>query len=101
MTSDPSRIFTIMIDEQPSIAFEADRLREATELCKEEWLRADLSTLTSNGVPICGARSKLKARVATQGERDAYRQATDEAAALSDDLLLVYLVELDGSGPTR
>jgi hypothetical protein len=90
-------IFTIEVDGKPTVAFEARQLREAAELSKEEWLRADLNTLSSNGAPLCGIGSKLKARAASEPERQIYREAAEVAKA-SDDILLVYLVELDGIG---
>jgi hypothetical protein len=88
-------IFTIEVDGKPTIAFEARQLREAAELSKEEWLRADLNTLSSNGVPLCGIASKLKARIANDAESEIYREAVKEARA-SDEIVLAYLVELDG-----
>ena len=90
-------IFTIEVDGVPTVAFEARQLREAAELCKEDWLRDDLNALSSNGVPLCGIGSKLRARIANEPERLAYREAAN-GAQLSDDILLAYLVELDGIG---
>lgn len=87
-------IFTVEVDGRPTVAFEAKQPREAAELSKEAWFRADLTTLNSNGEPICGIASKLRARIATETERAAYREAAQSAEA-SDDILLVYLVELD------
>jgi hypothetical protein len=80
-------------------AFEAKSLREASELCKEDWLRADLNVLTSNGIPLCTAVAKLTVRRATESENQVYRDADREAQS-PDDLLLIYLVELDGPGPS-
>jgi hypothetical protein len=62
-------VFMIEVDGKPTLTFEARQLREAAELSKEEWLRADLNTLYSNGIPLCGIGSKLKARTATRPER--------------------------------
>ena len=89
-------IYTIEVDGKPTVAFEARQLREAAELSKEEWLRADLNSLSSNGVPLCGIGSKLKVRIANEPEREIYREAVAGAKA-SDDLMLIYLVELDGT----
>jgi hypothetical protein len=88
-------IFTIEVDGRPTVAFEARQLREAAELGKEKWFRADLTTLSSNGEPICGVGSKIRARVANEVERRQYREAS-QGAPTSDDILLVYLVDLDG-----
>ena len=57
----------------------------------------DLSALTSNGIPLCTAVAKMTIRRATESEMQVYRDADREAQA-SDDLLLAYLVELDGPG---
>ena len=92
-----SLIFTIEVDGKPTVTFEARQLREAVELCKEEWLRADLNVLSSNGVPLCGIGSKLRARMANEFER-----ADEEAAQQTyptDEILFAYLVELDGVEP--
>jgi hypothetical protein len=98
MTRSPvGLIFTIEVDGKPTVSFEARQLREASELCTAEWLRADLNELSSNGVPLCGIGSKLRARTANEAEREIYLQAAKHAE-VSDDILLTYLVELDGIG---
>jgi hypothetical protein len=48
----------------------------------------------SNDEPLCRIGSKLQARVAVEEERTSYQEASKEVQA-SDDILLVYLVELD------
>jgi hypothetical protein len=45
-----SRIFALDVDAKPTLTFEARNTREAQQLCKEPWLRADLNSLKSNGV---------------------------------------------------
>ena len=93
--SPPGLIYTILVDGNPVVALEANA-REAAELCREEWFRADLSTLSSDGKPLCGLGSKLQARPATEDERSEYAEGSKEADA-SDDILFVYLVHLDGT----
>jgi hypothetical protein len=73
---------------------------EAREVCRELWLRADLSSQTSNGVPLCDANSKLSARLATAEEAKVFSEAAKAAANSSDDLMLAYLVELDACRPS-
>jgi len=97
MRSPLGLIFTIEVDGKPVVSFEARQLREASELCTAQWLRKDLNTLSSNGVSLCGIGSKLRARTANEAEREIYRQAVKDAET-SDDILLAYLVELDGIG---
>jgi len=70
-----SRVFTIEVDSRPTLAFEASRTREAQEICKGAWLRDDLIVLSSGGVPICGDRSKLSVRPATDEEHETAARA--------------------------
>jgi hypothetical protein len=89
-----SRVFTLEVDGRPALAFEASRTGEAQEICKEAWLRDDLIVLSSGGVPICGDRSKLSVRPATDEEVVIYKQAA-EVAKPTDDMVLAFLIELD------
>jgi hypothetical protein len=47
-----SRIFTIEIGDAPTLTFEAQNLREAQELCHEQWLKDDLTEAKSDGAPL-------------------------------------------------
>jgi hypothetical protein len=89
------RVFALDVDGRPTLAFEARNQLEARELCKEAWLRDDLTSQKSNGVPLCGAKSKLSVRLAEAEEAVLFGQAAKAAANPSDDLVLAYLVELD------
>ncbi|MEH2475606.1 hypothetical protein V1281_003219 [Nitrobacteraceae bacterium AZCC 2161] len=88
------RIFVLEIDGKPTLAFEAKTLHEALELCHEEWLRADLGSLSSNGAPLCCGGAELGARPALPAEIAAFNHAMQRAAS-SDELTLAFLVELD------
>jgi len=90
-------VFTLDVDGKPTLTFEASSTQEARELCNENWLRADLSLQTSNGSPICRPDSKLAVRRATADEVEVFYQSA-ETATPSDELLLVYLIELDDAG---
>jgi hypothetical protein len=46
-------IFTIEVGDTPTLVFEAQNLREAHELCHEQWLKGDL-TEAKSGVFRCG-----------------------------------------------
>jgi len=59
------------------------------------WLRDDLTSLKSRGVPLSNADAKLLVRPATAEETTVFRDAA-EIAMPSGDIVLVYLVELDG-----
>jgi len=86
-------IWTLEIDGKPTLAFEAMKYREADEICHQEWLHLELGQRKINNVPLCGADSHLRIRLARPAEILLYRQAA-EANKLSDDNL-VYLIELD------
>jgi hypothetical protein len=63
-----SRVFTLEVDGRPILAFEASGTREAQKLCQESWLHNDLSILTSGGVRLRTAKSKLSVRPASPDE---------------------------------
>jgi hypothetical protein len=90
-----SRIFTLEADGRPIIAFEASGTREAQQLCQESWLLNDLSALTSAGVRLRTAKSKLSVRLASPDEATIFRLVAD-ATTPSPDMVLAYLVRLDG-----
>jgi hypothetical protein len=91
-------IWTLEVDGKPTLAFEAKKFREANELCHEDWLRVELGLQKLNGVPLCGADSGLRIRLAWPAEMVLYRKAI-EANHPSDDSKLVYLVEPDDVDP--
>jgi hypothetical protein len=86
-------IWTLEIDGKPTLAFEALKYREADEIRHQEWLRVELGQRKINHVPLCGADSHLRIRLARPAEMLLYRQAA-EANKLSDNHL-AYLIELD------
>jgi len=86
-------IFTIEVDGKPVLAFGAKRYSEAQAICTDEQLRTKLSSLKSGAVPLCGDNTILRVRLAHPKEAARYRQATSQSI---EDLILVYLVKLDG-----
>jgi hypothetical protein len=90
-----ARGFSLDVDGKPTVAFEARNQMEANELCRELWLRVDLSSQMSFSVSLCKANSKLSAKPATAGEARLFGEAAKAAANPSDDLVLAYLVDLD------
>jgi len=91
-------IFTLDIDRKPTLSFEAKNLREAHEICHEEWLREDVARLKSHDIPLWDGKVRLRARYASETEAAAYREAARDAVQTSDEILLAFLVELDGAG---
>jgi hypothetical protein len=89
--------FTIEIDRQPVLVLQAKWQRDAEEMF-QEWLRTNLTALKSNGVPLCDAKSEAHIRLARLDEKARYQNAS-ETSRLSDDVKVVFLVELDG-GPS-
>jgi hypothetical protein len=90
-----SRVFTLEVDGRPTLAFEASGTREAQKLCQESWLLSDLSILTSGGVRLRTAKSKLTVRLASPDEATVFALVTNGMKP-SDDMTLAYLVDLDG-----
>jgi hypothetical protein len=89
-------VFTIEIGGTPTLTFEAHNLREAHDLCHEEWLKQDLSQATSEGVSLWDGKAKLRARIALPPEIALFAEAKNSGQP-SDGLMLVYLVELDAA----
>jgi hypothetical protein len=88
-------VFAIEVSGTAVVAFEASSQRQAWELSKEAWFLDELVLLKSNGRPVFTKGSRLKVRSAKPTEVQTYREAEKEAIS-SDDLLLVYLISLDG-----
>jgi hypothetical protein len=88
-------IFTIEIGDTPTLTFEAQNLREAHELCHEQWLKDDLAEAKSDGAPLWDGKAKLRARMALPDEMALFAEAKNNGQP-SDGLMLVYLIELDG-----
>jgi hypothetical protein len=88
-------IFTIEIGGTPTLVFEAHNLREAHELCHEQWLKGDLAEAKCDGNPLWDGNAKLRARMALPDESARFSEAKNNAEPV-DGLMLVYLVELDG-----
>ena len=67
-------------------------MREAQELCHEQWLKDDdLAEAKSDGAPLWDGKAKLRARLARPHERALFAEAKDNGQP-SDGLMLVYLV---------
>jgi hypothetical protein len=89
------QVFVLDIDRRPTLAFEADGLAAAREICGDADLLADLTTFTSDGAPVCGPNSTLSLRSAVQEEIAAFRHAVERAPA-SDQPTMTFLIKVDG-----
>jgi hypothetical protein len=94
-TSDRPQVFTLEVDGRPVLAFAANDLSEAQDICGDTDLRTDLCALTSGGAPICSGTAMLAARAATQAETVAYERALGLAPE-SDEPTMAFLITIDG-----
>jgi hypothetical protein len=92
-----SRVFTLEVDGRPILAFEASGIKEARQLCQESWLHNDLSILLSGGIRLRTVKSNLSVRLASPDEATVFALVANRVKP-SDDMVLAYLVELDGTG---
>jgi hypothetical protein len=89
------QVFVLDIDRRPTLAFEADGLATAQEICRDADLRANLAALTSDGAPVCAPCSTLSLRVAAPEEIAAFRHAVERAPA-SGQPTMTFLIKIDG-----
>jgi len=68
---------------------------EARELCRESWVLDDLAELASGGLALWDGSEKITARLADTREIEVFRQADTQQR--SDEIVLAYLIELDGA----
>jgi hypothetical protein len=54
------KIFTIEIGDTPTLTFEVQNLREAQELCHEQWLKDDLAEAKSDGAPLWDGKASYE-----------------------------------------
>jgi hypothetical protein len=88
-------IFTLEINGRPTLALQAKRHADAERLCEYDRLRTKLSTVMSDGTPLCDASATMKLRLANVEEAVLYRRAA-QSTEPSSDTNVVYLVDLDG-----
>jgi hypothetical protein len=93
-------IFTLDVGSRPILSFEAKNLREAHEICHEQWLREDLLRLKSDSVPLWDGKVRFRARYASSAETDVYRRS-HRVSQPSEEILLAFLVNLDGEDSVR
>jgi hypothetical protein len=88
-------VFTVDVNGEPTLVFEASGFAEACEICLDTELKSDLSALTSAGVPICAKDAILNPRKAAPNEIAAFRRAVSLAPA-SDEPTMAFLIKIDG-----
>ncbi len=90
-----NQVFVLDINGNPTLAFEAPGLAEASEICADAELRLDLSALTSNGTAICAQDARLQVRPAGAPEVAAFRRGV-QLAPPAEQPTMVFLVKVDG-----
>lgn len=94
-------VFTLEIEGKPIVSFEAKGTREAQELAKEEWFQEDLMILMTEEQPLWDGKAPIRARLATEAETARYRDIAAEADEDGGDIVLAFLVTLDGVPGSR
>lgn len=89
------KVFTLEIDGQPIMAFDADSIEEARGICALPEFRADLGELKRHGKPLFGDFAVFAAREATDVEIIAFNHALTGAGP-SDGPTMAFLVPIDG-----
>jgi hypothetical protein len=89
------RVFVLVIDEVPIIAFQARAMSEALQLGREVWLLEDLKRLTSDRIPLWDGKAPIRTRSARPDETARYHRGLAEGGQSGDELPLVFLVEID------
>ena len=98
------RVFVLVIDDAPILAFQARSISEAQQLGREVWLLEDLKRLTSDRIALWDGKAPIRTRSARPEEAARYHRGRVEARQSDDELALVFLVEVDKhlevAGPT-
>ena len=89
------RVFVLVIDEVPILAFQARSMSEALQLGREVWLLEDLKRLTSERIPLWDGKAPIRTRSARPDEAARYHRGLADGSQSSDELPLVFLVEID------
>lgn len=89
------KVFTLEIDGQPTMVFDADSLEEAQGICALPEFRADIGELKRHGRPLFGDVAVFAARDATATEILAFNRAMTGAGP-SDGPTMAFLVPIDG-----
>ena len=85
-------VFTLEVDSKPVLTFEVRLYSEAEAIIADERLRTALYAAKSDGAPVCDDYSILRLRLAHPDEAKRFKEA---ALPPTNDLKLVYLVDLD------
>lgn len=98
------RVFVLVIDGAPILAFQARSMSEAQQLGRELWLLEDLKRVTSDRIALWDGKAPIRTRSAQPDEAARYHRGQLEAPQSDGELPLVFLVKVDDvlevTGPT-
>lgn len=89
------KVFTLEIDGQPIMVFDACGIEEARGICALPEFRADLAELKRQGKPLFGDMAVFAARDATATEVITFNYAMTNAGS-SDGPTMAFLIPIDG-----
>ena len=89
------KVFTLEIDGQPTVVFDAHSIDEARGICALPEFRADLGELKRHGKPLFGDVAVFAARDATAVEIVAFNHAMASAGP-TEGPTIAFLIPIDG-----
>ena len=89
-----NKVYVLQVGDRPILSYEADSFNSARGLIKEQWLLSDLKKARSNAAVVWDGKAALTVRNASVEETEVFA-AGKQAAKETDDMLIVYLIELD------
>lgn len=89
------KVFTLEIDGQPIMAFDASSIDEARGICALPEFHADLATLKRHGKPLLGDGAVFATREASAMEVVSFNHAM-AGAGPSEGPTMTFLVPVDG-----
>lgn len=90
------RAYVLSAQGKPVLEFSARNQLEARQLAREKWLLDDLASQKTEGNPLISQGARLTVRLADLEEKEMFRLAAAGADDGEDQIVLVYLIPLDG-----
>jgi len=94
MQTSVEKVYTLLIEGKPVLAFQARNLQEAQSLTREAWLRDDLQQLKSQDAALWDGKAPLRVRLADEAETGRYERETKAMPPDPDELAIVYFIDL-------
>ena len=94
MQTSVEKLYTLVIEGKPTLAFKARNLQEAQSLTREAWLQDDLQQLRSQDKAVWDGKAPLGVRLADDAEVGWYERETKAMPPDPDELAIVYLIDV-------